>query len=311
MAVLTRANFADLLDPAFRKIYTDAEKELPYKSQDVYNIFPSTKNLEKDSSVSGLQQLAEITEGDAVTADTIYQGYDVTYTHKKFGRKTIITEEMVDDDQFREIEQRAKGLAIALNRTVEQSGSDLFNNGWTAGGGGKSKFQTGGDALAFFSTAHTRSDGGATQSNSTTMDLAEDALETILVNMRATLDDRGEIILVQPDTLIVPPALEKEARISLESTQRVGTANNDINPYQGALKIIIWDFIGSAAGGSDTAYFVLDSKSHKLNWFWRRRQQLERNVDFNTGNVEYKLTGRWSNGFADWRGVYGSKGDNS
>jgi phage major head subunit gpT-like protein len=311
MSVISRANFADLLDPAFRKIFSDANKELSYKYSDVFNVFNSSKNLEKDSGISGLMQMAEITEGAAVSVDTVYQGYDTTYTHKKFGRKTTITEEMVDDDQYREVEARAKGLAIALNRTVEQSAADVLNNAFTAGGGGKAQFVSGGDGVALFAANHPRSDGGAVQSNTTTMDLAEDALETVLVTMRATKDDRGELMLVQPDTLIVPPALEKEARILLNTSGRVGTANNDINPYQGVLKLVVWDFLGAAAGGSDTAWFVLDSKQNPLNWFWRKKGSLERNVDFDTANIEYKLTARWSNGFSNWRGIFGSKGDNS
>lgn len=309
--LISRANFPDLLDPAFRKIFTDATRELDYKYSSILNVERSTKNIEKSSSVSGLQQLAEVGEGEAVTADTIYQGYDTTYTHRKFGRKTTITEEMVEDDQYREIKSRAMGLASALNRTVEQSAADLLNYGWTAGGGGKSTFLSGGDGQALFATAHPRSDGGASQSNSTTMDLAEDSLETILVNMRATLDDRGELMLVKPDTIILPPALEKEASILLGTTARVGTANNDINPYKGRLNMVVWDFIGAAAGGSDTAYFVVDKGFHKLMWFWRRSQTLDTNTDFDTGNMEYKISARWSNGFDSWRGVYGSKGDNS
>jgi phage major head subunit gpT-like protein len=312
MSVLSRANFADMLDPAFRKIFSDADKELTYKYNQVFNIFNSSKNIEKDSGISGLMQMAEIGEGEAISVDTVYQGYDSTYTHKKFGRKTTITEEMVDDDQYREVEKRAKGLAIALNRTVEQSAADVLNNGWTAGAGGKAAgFLAGGDGKALFATDHPRLDGGTAQSNSTTMDLAEDALETVLVAMRAIKDDRGELMLVQPDTLIVPPALEKEARILLDTSGRVGTANNDINPYQGRLNLVVWDFIGAAAGGSDTAWFVVDSKQNPLNWFWRKQGSLERNVDFDTGNIEYKLTARWSNGFSTWRGIYGSKGDNS
>jgi hypothetical protein len=312
MSVLTRANFADLLDPAFRKIYSDAEKELNYKYSQVFNVSNSSKNLEKDSGISGLQQMAEVGEGEAVTSDTVYQGYDSTYTHKKFGRKVTITEEMVDDDQYREVEKRAKGLAIAMNRTVEQSGADVLNNGWTAGAGGKaSGFLTGGDSYALFYASHPRTDGGTAQSNSTTSDLAEDSLETVLVAMRSTKDDRGELILVQPDTLIIPPALEKEAMILLNTQGRVGTANNDVNPYKGRLNIVVWDFLGSAAGGSDTAWFVLDKSMNPLNWFWRKRGSLERNVDFDTSNIEYKLTARWSNGFSTWRGIYGSKGDNS
>jgi hypothetical protein len=242
----------------------------------------------------------------------VYQGYDVTLTHKTFALKTAITHEMVEDDQFRQVDARAKGLAIAKNRSVEKSGADVLNYGFTAGGGGNAQFQTGQDGVALFSTAHTRTDGGANQSNYTTADLAEDSLETALVAMRATVDDRGQLILVRPDTLIIPPALEKEARIILDSSLRTGTANNDINPYQGRLKIVVWDFLGAAnAGGSDTAWFIADSKSHKLNWFWREQGSLERQVDFDTKNIEYSILTRWSNGYADWRNIYGSKGDNS
>jgi phage major head subunit gpT-like protein len=312
MSVLSRANFADLLDPAFRKIYTDATNELPYKYSSIFNVYNSSKNIEKDSSVTGLQQMAEITEGGTVSVDTVYQGYDSTYTHKKFGRKTTITEEMVDDDQYRMIEDRAKGLAISLNRTVEQSGADVWNNAWTAGAGGKATgFLTGGDAKALFATDHPRVDGGTDQGNSTTADLAEDSLEDVLLAMRATKDDRGELILMQPDTLLISPAMEKTAKILLQTNLRPGTANNDVNVYQGRLNLVVWDFLSSAAGGSDTAWFVLDKSAHKVNWFWRKRGSLERNVDFDTANIEYKLSARWSNGFSDWRGVYGSKGDNS
>ena len=311
MSVISRANFADLLDPAFRKIFTDAEKELDYKYSQVFNVFNSSKNLEKDSSLSGLGILAEKPEGTALSVDTVYQGYDTTFTHKTYGLKTTITKEMVADDQYRMIESRAKGLAIAGNRSVEQAGADVLNYAFTAGGGGKAQFMSGGDAAALCSASHPRTDGGGNQSNTATADLAEDSLENALLAMRQTLDDRGQLMVVRPDTLVIPPALEKEASILLNTSLRVGTANNDINPYKGRLNIVVWDFLGAAAGGSDTAWFILDKGAHKLNWFWRQKPELERNVDFDTKNIEYSIDARWSNGFSDWRGVYGSKGDNS
>jgi len=302
----TRANFADALDPAVRKIFTDTDKELPYIYTQIFNISDSSKATEKDSSVSGLGTLRRINEGEAVTTDGPIQGYDTTYEHEKYGLKTVITEEMIDDAQFRVIEQNTKNIAYAGNRYIETSAANVFNNGWTAGGGTEDTHTSGGDSYALFYASHPRADGGTAISNTTSMDLAEDALETILVNMRATLDDRGQKMLVRPDTLIVPPALEREAKILLESSGRVGTANNDMNPYQGRLKLIVWDFLSS-----DTAFFVLDSKIHKINWFWRQRPYLKRNEDFDTGNIEYKYIARWSNGFSDWRGTYGSTGDNA
>jgi len=309
---ITRQNFADALDPAFRKFYSDAERELPYVYRSIFNVLTSNKNIEKDSGISGLGTLVEKAEGAAITSDTLYQGYDSTYTHKTYALKTSITKEMIADDQFREVEKRAKGLAIAGNRSVETAASDVLNYGWTSGGGGKAAFLSGGDAKALFASDHPRSDGGTAQSNTTTMDLAEDSIETILVAMRETLDDRGQLMLVRPDKLVIPPALEKEAKILLNSSQRIGTANNDINPYEGVLTPIVWPYIANVtAGGSDTAYSVLDSNLHSLNFFWRQQPNLENNDDFDTKDLEYSLDARWSCGFSGWRGTFGSKGDNS
>lgn len=306
-----RPQWPDLLDPAFRKIYGDEEQQLPVVMNDVFNILSSSKDIEKDSSASGLSKLVETAEGDAISYEDPNQGYDVTYSHRKYTLGSKITLEMFQDDQFNVMNRRPRDLAKAKVRTKEQAAADIFNHGFTAGGGGLSTF-TAGDAKALFATDHPRTDGGADISNLTTADLAEDVLETILVSMRATVDNKGQLILIQPDTLLIPPALEKEASILLKSSGRTGTANNDVNPYQGRLNTIVWDYLGSAAGGSDTAFFVLDKSFHKLNWFNRSDEGLDGpEYDFDTKTAKWSVVCRWSVGFSDFRGVYGSKGDNS
>ena len=280
----SRGQWADILDPSFRQIYGEHISQLPNVGKTIFNVFGSSKDIEKDSSASGLSKRA-------------------------LGSQ--ITLEMWEDDQFGVMQRRPRDLARAQNRTVEQSAADIFNHGFTAGGGGQSTF-TAGDAVALFSSAHPRTDGGANQSNTTTADLAEDSLETALTTLRATLDDKGQLVLVKPDTILVPPALEKEARILLDSQGRTGTGNNDINPFQGALKVIVWDYLGSAAGGSDTAWFIVDSSLHLLNWFDRSNRGIEGpEYDFDTKTAKWSILLRYSVGFSDWRGTYGSQGDNS
>lgn len=306
-----RPDWPDVLDPVFRTIYGEELKDIPTVYNQIFNMETSGKQNEKDSSASGLSKLVEKSEGSAITYEDPNQGYDVTYTHRTFAKGWQVTHEMWADDQHAVMKRMPKELAQSKMRTYEQSAADILNYGFTAGGGGYSPF-TSGDAKALFATDHPRTDGGTAQSNYTTADLAEDSLETALVTMRATLDDKGQLILVQPDTLIVPPALEKEASILLDSTQRTGTANNDVNPYKGRLKLLVWDYLGSAAGGSDTAWFVADSKLHKLNWFTREDQGVSGpEYDFDTKNAKWSILCRWSVGFSDWRGIYGSKGDNS
>lgn len=307
----TRPEWPDLLDPSFRMIHGEQLQALPNIYSQIFNVYSSSKNIEKDSSASGLSKLVERSEGQAITYEDENQGYDVTYTHREFALGTSVTNVMWEDDQFNVINRKPKNLATAQRRTEEQSAADIFNYGFTAGGGGLATF-TGGDAVALYSTAHPRTDGGANQSNYTTADLAEDSLETAEVSMRATLDDKGQLVVVQPDTLLVPPALENEARILLQSTGRVGTGNNDINPVNGKYKLVVWDYLGSAAGGSDTAWFLLDSSLHMLNWFNRSDRGLEGpEYDFDTKTAKWSVDKRWSVGFSDWRGTYGSKGDNS
>ena len=87
--------------------------------------------------------------------------------------------------------------------------------------------------------------------------------------MRTQLDEAGNLIQLTPDTLIVPPALEHVAKAIINSTQVAGSNNNDVNTLKGAMKIQVMDYLGKAAGGSDTAWFIQDSTRHELNFFWR------------------------------------------
>lgn len=308
----TSSQWADILDPRFRKIYGDELKAVATVGPTIFHMLDSSRNIEKDSSASGLSKLVRRTEGQAISYEDEVQGFDVTYTHVDDGLGTAVQKTLWEDDQFNVILRKPANLARAKNRTQEEMMAHIFNYSFTAGGGGVSTF-TSGDALALFSSAHTREDGGATQSNYTTSDLNESSLETGLVTMRSTLDHKGQLYMSKADTLLVAPALEKEARILLNSSGRVGTANNDINPYQGVVKLVVWDWLGSAStGGSDTAWFLLDSSLHALNFFQRIDRGLEGPFyDFDTSSAKWKVEVRHSVGFSGWRGTYGSKGDNS
>jgi hypothetical protein len=56
----------------------------------------------------------------------------------------------------------------------------------------------------------------------------------------------------------------------------------------------------------------MDSTAHRLNWFWREQPSIDGpDYDFNTKSAKWSVLMRCSAGFSDWRGIYGSKGDNS
>lgn len=189
----------------------------------------------------------------------------------------------------------ASKLALTVPRTVETLSADIFDNAFISG--------TGGDGQYLCSASHPRTDGGTAQDNSSTQNLEETNLTTALLAMRGTLDDKGQMILVRPDTLLIPPELEVTANVLMKSTGRTGTNYNEINPYAGRLNIVVWDYLDQTQ-----AWFVLDSGLHQLNFFWRVKPEFSQDESFDTDVALYKTRCRFSVGFSDWRGVWGSTG---
>ena len=291
----TRANFGDLLEPGFREIFFQQFAELPTVYDKIFHVLNSTKHQEYDSSISGFGRLVETTEGAPVTYEDPLQGYDKAYVHKKYAKGFKITREMYEDDQYGIMAKMPKALASATTRTVENICGNIFDNAFTSG--------TGGDSVYLCSASHPRTDGGTVQDNSHTYGLTETYLEAALVKMRGTLDDKGQKILVRPDTLLIPKELEKEAIVLLNSSGRTGTNYNEVNPYAGRLNILVWDYLDNTQ-----AWFVLDSKIHQLNFNWRIQPEFSQDESFDTDAALYKTRCRFSVGFSDWRGVWGSTG---
>lgn len=302
----TRPQWPILLDPTFRSIYNMTEKEIPTEIANIFEMDSTSKAYVKDTSVSGLGKMQLKSEGDTIQYTSPISGYPVIYTPKTFALGEAVTYELYSDDETGIIKKAPARLAKARMHTREQFASDLLNFGFVYGGGGDTLFN-GGDGKALFATDHPRKDGGAVQSNYTTSDLDEDALEAGMLAMRRTVDQKGEKVAVRATLLVVPPELEKEARILLDSTLRTGTANNDINPYQGRLQIVVWDYLSST-----TAWFLIDGTQNPLKWLDREYKGLEGpEYDFDTKSAKWSVVDRFTVGFSDWRGIYGSKGDNS
>lgn len=301
-----RPKWVNALDPTFRAIFHETENNFVPMYDKIFHVMSSNKAFEKDTALSGIGQLEEVPELGTIPYEDATPGWDVTYVHKKFGKGRMVSQEMIDDEKYNMINKLPKSLANAKARTKEASAADVFNFGFTAGGGGLARF-TGGDSQPLFSAAHVNRAGTVTQSNLITTALSQTSLQTVITAMKTRRDSKNQIINFAPDTLLVPTSLEFTARAILESTQVLGSNNNDINVVKGSLNLIIWPFLTSS-----TAWFVLDSNAHELNWFNRTDRGVQGPAwDFDNEAAKWKAVARWSVGFSDWMGVYGSKGDNS
>jgi phage major head subunit gpT-like protein len=199
-----------------------------------------------------------------------------------------------------------KNLGVSANRTVENKSALILINANTT------TSATGGDGLALASAAHIRADGGATQSNYSSgggSALSETQIKTTRLAMRKTLDDKGQLIVVIPDRIIVPPELDETAQILVKSMGRTATTNlNELNPYENMFDVIVWDYLGVANGGSATAWYMQDRKISELTFFWRKALNFGQDESFSTDEALFKAKMRFSVGFSNWRGFYMNAG---
>ena len=199
----------------------------------------------------------------------------------------------------------AKALARAGRAKVEKDAITVLTKGFKSDVGA---FK-GRDGKELFHDQHTLVDSSKTCSNLMTGPLNETNLKKAIQMMASQLDEAGNLIQMKATKLIVPPALEDTALRLLHSSQLPGTELNDTNEYlKNRLQVVVMDYLGATAGGSDTAWFLQDGTRHELNFFWRVKPEFKNEEDFDTFVAKYRGYMRYSYGFSDWRGMVGSKG---
>jgi len=295
-----RGNFKDELDPAIRQIFLDRYSEEPQVMPEVFNVVSSTRDSETDSATTGFGMLIETSELGALDYEDPVKMYKTVYSHKKYTKGFKVSKELMEDDQHNVIARLPKLLAKSTVRTTEYHAASVLNNGFST------SYTSYGDGNPLLSTKHDRADGGTAQSNasSTGITLTETNLETGRLALEKVLDDKGQIVTFQADKLIIPVDLRKTAQILTQSTLRPGTANNDVNIFEGVFKIVPWRYLTSS-----TAWFLQDASEHLLNFFWRVKPEFKSDYNFDADAALYKVRIRFSTGWSDWRGFWGSKGD--
>ncbi len=290
-------NFGALLEPILRKVFVDMYKQIPQVRPRLYSILTSKKAQEHDISVGGFGDFPEFT--GTVSYDDVYQGYQKTYTHREFAKGFAIERKLWDDDQYSVMKKRAQGLAIAAARRQEVDAASVFNNAFSAD-------YPGGDGVALCATNHpSTAPGVAVQSNVRTAAFSHTALAESRRLMRDFRGDRGERIFIRGDLLLVPPTLEEQALVVLQSEKRSGTADNDANIFQlqgHRIELVVWDYLTDANN-----WFLIDSAMMKqfLLWFDRVKLEFGQDVSFDTFQSKFRAYFRASYGFSDWRWVYG------
>jgi hypothetical protein len=262
----------------------------------------SDRAFEEEVMLSGFAAAAAKSEGAPVVFDDATEAYTSRYTHQTFALAFAITEEAIEDNLYDRLAARyTRALARSMSQTKQQIAADVLNNAFNSG-------VTGGDGVELCSTLHPLANGG-TFSNElgTPADLSETSLEQSLIDIAAFVDERGLKIALQGTKLIIPKELQFTAERILKSPLRVATADNDINAIKNMGMIPQGYRVNHFLTDTD-AFFIMTDAPNGLKHFVRSPIKTAIEGDFDTGNVRFKARERYSFGFSDARGIFGSPG---
>jgi len=299
---ISRAQLLKELLPGLNALFGLSYATYQEEHKEIYETETSERSFEEETKLSGFSAAPVKNEGSAIAYDNGQEAWTARYNHETIAQGFSLTEEAIEDNLYDSLAARyTKALARSMAYTKQVKAAAVLNNGFTSG-------YNGGDGVPLFSASHPLVSGG-TNSNipSTPADLNETSLEAAVIQISLWTDERDLLIAAKPRKLIVPPALQFVATRLLETELRVGTNDNDIN----ALKSN-----GSVPEGYAINHFLTDTNAwflttdvpNGMKHFVRVPLSQSMDGDFDTGNVRYKARERYSFGWSDPLGMFGSAG---
>ena len=301
---ISRAQLLKELLPGLNALFGMEYARYGEEHKEIYETETSERSFEEETKLSGFSAAPVKNEGSAIAYDNGQEAWTARYNHETIALGFSLTEEAIEDNLYDSLSARyTKALARAMSYTKQVKAAAVLNNGFT----NQSQYY-GGDGVPLFSASHPLV-GGGVNSNipSTPADLNETSLENAVIQIAAWTDERGLLIAAKPRKLVVPPSLQFVATRLLETELRVGTADNDINALKNN---------GSIPEGYTINHFLTDNNAwflttdvpNGMKHFVRTPLSQSMDGDFDTGNVRYKSRERYSFGWIDPLGMFGSQG---
>ena len=302
MAAISRAQLLKELLPGLNALFGLEYERYGEEYKEIFEIESSERSFEEEQKLSGFGAAPVKNEGSAIAYDNAQEAWSTRYTHETIALGFSLTEEAIEDNLYDSLSARyTKALARAMAYTKEVKGANILNNAFNTN-------YVGGDGKSLCNSAHPLV-YGSTISNvpSTPADLNETSLENAVIQISLWTDERGLLIAAKPKKLIIPSALQFVATRILETELRVGTTDNDINALKNN---------GSIPGGYTVNHFLTDTNAwflstdvpNGLKHFVRSPLSTSMDADFDTGNARYKARERYSFGWSDYLGIFGSQG---
>ena len=299
---ISRSQLVKELEPGLNALFGLEYNRYENEHAEIFTAEASDRAFEEEVMLTGFGSAPVKEEGSAVTFDQATESFTARYTHETIAMAFAITEEAIEDNLYDRLAARyTRALARSMANTKQVKAANVLNNAFN------SSF-AGGDGKELCATDHPIATGGTFRNElSTAADLSETSLEQSLIDIAAFVDERGLKIAMQGVKLIIPKELQFTAERILRSPQRVGTADNDINAMASMGMIPQGYRVNHYLTDTD-AFFIMTDAPNGLKQFVRSPVKTAIEGDFDTGNVRFKARERYSFGFSDPRGIFGSPG---
>ena len=299
---ISRAQLLKELLPGLNALFGMEYATYGEQHKEIFETEASERSFEEETKLSGFSASPVKNEGSAIAYDNAQEAWTARYNHETIAQGFSITEEAMEDNLYDSLSNRyTKALARAMAYTKQVKAASILNNGFSAS-------FAGGDGVALFSTSHPLVSGGVnSNTSSTNADLNETSLEAAVIQIAGWTDERGLLIAAKPRKLVVPPQLQFVATRLLDTNLRVGTTDNDINAIKNNGSIPEGYTVNNYLTDTN-AWFLCTDVPNGLKHFERVPLATSMDGDFDTGNVRYKARERYSFGFSDPLGVFGSPG---
>ena len=297
---ISRGQLVKELEPGLNALFGLEYKNYANEHAEIFDTENSDRAFEEEVMLSGFANAPIKAEGTGVSFDNAQETFTARYTHETLALAFAITEEAIEDNLYDRLASRyTKALARSMANTKQVKAAKVLNNAFGTANGG--------DGKELCATDHPIVTGTEQNELSTAADLNETSLEQALIDIAALTDERGLKIAAKGMKMIVPSALQFTAERLMKSTQRTGTADNDINAVVSMGMIPQGYSVNHYLTDTD-AWFIKTDVPNGLKHFVRAPLKTAMEGDFTTGNVRYKARERYSFGFSDWRGIFGSPG---
>ena len=298
---ISRGQLVKELEPGLNALFGLEYKRYENQHAEIFDTENSDRAFEEEVMLSGFANAQVKPEGSGVTFDNAQETFTARYSHETIALAFAITEEAIEDNLYDRLASRyTKALARSMANTKQVRAANVLNNAFNAN-------FAGGDGVELCSAVHPTIAGTFSNELATSADLNETSLEQSLIDIAAFTDERGLKVAARGVKMIIPSELQFTAERLMKSQGRIGTADNDINAVV-SMGMIPQGYVVNNYLTDTDAYFIKTDVPNGMKMFVRSPIKTAMEGDFDTGNVRYKARERYSFGFSDPRGIFGSPG---